>query len=342
METNMMDMKTVRQTAREKLKGYCRVCPECNGKACSGEVPGMGGLGTAASFKNNVEALAAFRLNMRTIHGAKNPDTSYKLFGLELSTPILGAPITGNTYNMGGALNEEEWAEAIIQGCLKAGSLGCTGDGADPVMYDSGVNAIIKAQGRGIPFIKPREQEDVFNYLRRAEEAGVLAVGMDIDGAGLVTMALKGQPVGPKTKDEMKAIISSTSLPFVVKGIMTVDEAEMALEMGAAAIVVSNHGGRVLDHTPGTAEILAEIAAVVDGRIPVMVDGGIRSGTDVLKMLALGADGVLMGRPLIMAAYGGGAEGISLAINTMTNELKQAMILTGCATLGDITMDVLV
>lgn len=336
-----MDMKTVRQTAREKLKGFCRVCPECNGKVCAGEVPGMGGLGTAASFKNNVEALAAFRLNMRALHAAKNPDTRYKLFGQELSTPILAAPITGNVYNMGGALNEEEWAEAIIQGCLATGTIGCSGDGADPAMYNSGVEEIIKAQGRGIPFIKPREQEEVLRYLRRAEEAKVLAVGMDTDGAGLVTMALKGQPVGPKTKDEMKEIISSTSLPFIIKGIMTVDEAEMALEVGAAALVVSNHGGRVLDHTPGTAEVVSEIAAVVDGRIPVIVDGGVRNGTDVLKMLALGADAVLIGRPLVIAAYGGGAEGVALAINTMTNELKQAMILTGCSTLSDITMDVL-
>lgn len=336
-----MDMKTVRLTAREKLKGFCRVCPECNGKACAGEVPGMGGLGTAASFKANVEALAAFRLNMRTLHNAKNPDTTLELLGQKLSTPILGAPITGNVYNMGGALNEVEWAEAIIQGCLNAGTLGCTGDGADPVMYNSGVDAIAKAEGRGIPFIKPREQGDVFNYIHRAEEAGVFAVGMDIDGAGLITMALKGQPVGPKTKEEMKAIISSTSLPFIIKGIMTVDEAEVAVEVGAAAIVVSNHGGRVLDHTPGTAEVIAEIAAAVNGRIPVIVDGGIRSGVDVLKMLALGADAVLIGRPLVIAAYGGGAEGVSLALNTMTNELKQAMILTGCATLDDINMDIL-
>lgn len=337
----MMDMKTVRQTAKEKLKGFCRVCPECNGKACAGEVPGMGGLGTAASFKSNVETLAAFRLNMRTLHGAKNPNTTYKLFGQELSTPIMAAPITGNIYNMGGALSEEEWSREIVQGCLKAGTLACTGDGADPAMYNSGVAAIVEAQGRGIPFIKPREQEEVFKYLRRAEEAGVLAVGMDIDGAGLVTMALKGQPVGPKTKEEMKAIISSTSLPFIIKGIMTVEEAEIALEVGAAAIVVSNHGGRVLDHTPGTAEILAEIAATVHGRIPVLVDGGVRSGADVLKMLALGADAVLVGRPFIIAAYGGGEEAISLAINTMTKELKHTMILTGCATLEDITMEVL-
>lgn len=336
-----MDMKTVRQTAKEKLKGFCRVCPECNGKACAGEVPGMGGVGTAASFKNNVETLAGFRLNMRTLHGAKNPDTKFNFLGQELSTPILAAPITGNTYNMGGALTEEEWAEAIVQGCTKAGTIGCTGDGADPAMYNSGVEAIIRAQGRGIPFIKPREQAEVLKYLRSAEKAGALAAGMDVDGAGLVTMALKGQPVGPKTKEELKEIISSTSLPFIIKGVMTVDEAKMALEVGAGAIVVSNHGGRVIDHTPGTAEVISDIAAAIGGKIPVIVDGGIRTGVDVLKMLALGADAVLIGRPLVIAAYGGGTEGVALALNTMTNELKQAMILTGCATLADISLEVI-
>lgn len=338
---NGVDMKTVRQTAKEKLKGYCRVCPVCDGKACAGEVPGMGGIGTGASFRSNIEALKAFRLNMRTLHGAKNPDTTIELFGQQLSTPILGAPITGNPYNMGGALTEVEWSEAAVQGCLQAGTFACTGDGADPAMYDSGLAELKKVQGKGIPFIKPRGQEDILKYLRRAEEAGTAAVGMDVDGAGLITMALKGQPVGPKTKEEMKEIIAATSLPFIVKGIMTVEEAVIAAEAGAAGIVVSNHGGRVLDHTPGAAEVLAEIAAVVKGRLTVFVDGGVRSGTDVLKMLALGADAVLIGRPLVIAAYGAGAEGIALAINTMTNELKQAMILTGCASLEDINMDVL-
>ncbi len=184
--------------------------------------------------------------------------------------------------------------------------------------------------------MKPRQMDEVFNYLRLAEQAGVLAVGMDIDAAGLVTI-----PVGPKTKEEMKTIIDSTSLPFVIKGIMTVDEAEMAIEVGAAAIVVSNHGGRVLDHTPGTAEVLPKIAAAIEGRIPVIVDGGVRTGLDVLKMLALGADAVMIGRPLIIAGYGGGAEGVALALRRMTNELKQAMILPGCQTLENINTDVL-
>lgn len=336
-----MNMKSVRQSAKEKLKGYCRVCPVCDGKACAGEVPGMGGVGTGASFRSNIEALKAFRLNMRTLHGAKNPDTTLELFGHKLAAPILGAPITGNTYNMGGGLSEEEWSQAAVQGCLEAGTIACTGDGADPAMYDSGLAELRKVQGKGIPFIKPREQEDVIKYLRRAEEAGALAAGMDVDGAGLLTMALKGQPVGPKTPEEMKEIIAATSLPFIVKGIMTVEEAVIAAEAGAAGIVVSNHGGRVLDHTPGTAEILAEIAAAVQGKLKVFVDGGVRTGTDVLKLLALGADAVLIGRPLVIAAYGAGAAGIALAIQTMASELKQAMTLTGCASLEDINMDVL-
>ncbi|KGK85113.1 (S)-2-hydroxy-acid oxidase [Desulfosporosinus sp. HMP52] len=331
-----MNIKSVRETAREKLKGFCRVCPQCNGKACAGEVPGMGGMGTGMSFKSNVESLAGYRINLRTLHGVKIPNTQLKLFGQELKTPILGAPITGNNFNMGGALNEDEWAEAMIQGCLSSGTLGSTGDAPDPAMYKAGIGVVSKAQGLGIPFMKPREQEEVFSYLRLAEEAGVLAVGMDVDAAGLVTI-----PVSPKTKEEMKTIIANTSLPFVLKGIMTVDEAEIAIEVGAAAIVVSNHGGRVLDYTPGTAEVLPEIAAAVAGRIPVIVDGGVRTGVDVLKMLALGADAVMIGRPLIIAGYGGGAEGVALVLRRMTNELKQAMVLTGCQTLDDIGIDVL-
>ena len=119
----------------------------------------MGGLGTSASFKNNVEALAAFRLNMPNTSWCKKSRYELQTFWARTFHADFGAPITGNTYNMGGALNEEEWAEACIQGCLNAGTIGCTGDGADPAMYNSGIEAIIKAQGLGIPFIKPRGQE---------------------------------------------------------------------------------------------------------------------------------------------------------------------------------------
>jgi isopentenyl diphosphate isomerase/L-lactate dehydrogenase-like FMN-dependent dehydrogenase len=336
MSEQKIDEKMLREAAREKLKGYCRVCPVCDGRACAGEVPGMGGVGTGAAFTANLQALARYRLNMRTIHGAKDPDCSLEIFQKKLATPILAAPMTGTPYNMGGAISEREFIGHIITGSRLAGSLGFSGDGADPAMYNSGLEAIAAEDGWGIPIIKPRAWEAVVEMLARAEKAGAPAVGMDIDGAGLVTMALKGQPVGPKTKEELAALVSRTSLPFILKGIMTVDEAELAVEIGAAAIVVSNHGGRILDHTPGAAEVLPAIARSVGRKITILADGGVRSGVDVLKLLALGADAVLVGRPLVVGAFGGGAKGVRFLLEKMTAELKQAMILTGCASLAEI------
>lgn len=331
-----MDLKAIRQQAREKLKGYCRVCPICNGQACSGEVPGMGGIGTGSSFRANLEALNKYRLNLRTLHNAKKPKTRYEFFGKQLTTPILAAPITGTPYNMGGALSEREFIEMIISGSKAAGSIGFSGDGADPTMFDSGVEAVTSNGGFGIPVIKPREQSEIKKRLQQVKASGIPAVGMDIDGAGLVTMAIKGQPVGPKTPDELREIIQISDIPFIVKGIMTRDEAKMAVDAGAAAIVVSNHGGRILDHTPGAADVLPEIVAEVKGKVIVLADGGVRSGVDVLKLLALGADAVLVGRPLVVGAFGGGADGVKLIINTLTAELSQAMILTGCQELSEI------
>lgn len=336
-----MDMKTVRQQARELLKGFCRVCPVCDGRACAGEVPGMGGVGTGSAFKANMDALAKVRLNLRTVHGVKEPDLSFNLWGKTLAMPILGAPITGSTYNMGGKMSEEEFITEMVAGALMAGSICMTGDGADPTMFGSGIKAGAANPGGSIAIIKPRTQEVVAGHLQTAEEAGVLAVGMDIDGAGLVTMAMKGQPVGPKTPAELREVIGATKLPFIVKGVMTADEAEEAVKAGAAAIVVSNHGGRVLDFTPGAAEVLPDIATRVKGKAILFADGGVRSGADVLKLLALGADAVLVGRPLIVAAFGGGREGVAMVLNQMKNELLQAMLLTGTADVKKVSASII-
>ncbi|WP_250160254.1 alpha-hydroxy-acid oxidizing protein [Caloranaerobacter azorensis] len=270
------------------------------------------------------------QLKMRTIHDAKSPDTSIELFGEKLSVPIISAPITGSSFNMGGALTEEEYVNAVLKGSISAGTIGMTGDTADLSMYITGLEGIRNVNGKGIPIIKPRENEKIIENIRKAEEVKPLAVGVDIDGAGLITMALKGQPVGPKTKSELKELVESTNLPFILKGIMTPEEAEIAVQVGAKAIVVSNHGGRVLDHTPGVAKVLPEIVDAVKGKIIILADGGIRSGVDVFKMLALGADAVLLGRPIIIGAYGGYEEGVTAVLNKMKKELLQAMILTGC------------
>jgi len=336
-----MDVKSMQVTAKKRMEGYCRVCPICNGRACAGEVPGMGGTGTGEAFTENVRALARIKLNMRTVHDGLEPDTNAVLFGQQLKSPIMGAPITGSGINAGGAITELEMISGIVEGSKLGGSLGWIGDPANPSMYEDGL-AAIRAAGQGIAIIKPRiDQQEILQLFKLAEQAGAVALGLDLDGAGLITMALKGQPVGPKTVSQLKELISATSLPFIVKGIMTPDEAIKCVEAGVSAIVVSNHGGRVLDHTPGAADVLPAIVKAVKGKITILVDGGVRSGTDVLKLLALGAEGVLIGRPLIVAAYGGGVEGVQAVIEKYTAQLRAAMILTGCKSLKMITADVL-
>ncbi len=331
-----MNISEVRKKARENMKGFCRVCPVCNGVACAGEVPGIGGSLTASAFKSNVSDLAKVKLKLRTIHDAKNPNQKFNFFGEILDTPIISAPITGSQFNMGGALTEEEYIDSVIKGSLAAGSLGMIGDSADPDLFATGLKSLRKVNGKGAAILKPRDNKIVIESLKKAEKDNVIAVGMDIDGAGLITMALKGAAVGPKTVDELKEIISSTDLPFILKGVMTKEEALLAVEVGAKAIVVSNHGGRVLDHAQSTAKVLPEIAEAVKGKIMILVDGGIRSGIDVFKMIALGADGVLIGRPIVIGAFGGYHEGVSLTINNMKNQLLQAMILTGAKDLNSI------
>jgi 4-hydroxymandelate oxidase len=229
----------------------------------------------------------------------------------------------------------------MVAGAVKAGTLCMTGDGADPRMFDSGLKAGEENKGGSIAIIKPRAQDVVASHLRAAEKAGVLATGMDVDGAGLVTMAMKGQPVGPKTFAEMQEVISATKLPFIVKGVMTADEADEAVRAGAKAIVVSNHGGRVLDFTPGTADVLPAIVDRVKGKAIIFADGGVRSGADVLKLLALGADAVLVGRPLVIGAFGGGREGVALCLNQLKGELLQAMLLTGTADVKNVPASIL-
>lgn len=336
-----MNYKEVLKSAKLNLNGSCRVCPVCNGKACSGEVPGMGGKGTGEAFTANVDALRNYKLNMRVLHNCTNPDTSIELFGKKMRIPVFAAPVSGTTLNMGGKFTEKEYISWVIEGCINAGIYPMVGDTAVDSFLITNLEELQKAGGNGIAVIKPWKNSEVINKLHMAEEAGVYAVGMDIDAAGLITLAMHGKPVGPKTVDEIKEIVQSTKLPFILKGIMTADEAELAVEAGVNAIVVSNHGGRVLDQTPGVAEVLPEIAAKVKGKITILADGGVRSGVDVLKMIALGADAVLIGRPFVTTSFGGQSEGVKNYIDIIADDLKSAMILTGCNSIAEISSRIL-
>ncbi len=329
--TGSKKLDEVLKVAREKLYPRCRVCPECDGQACAGEVPGMGGIGSGMSFKNNFTALQRVRLNLRSLHDGSKPDLSTTAFGQKLDVPFMITSLAGTTYNMGGKIGEEEFIEALFGGAAKLGTMSFVADGTeDPLsVYQTRLKAITK-YGRGIGVIKPRDQAELLRRVRLVEEAGATAVAVDIDSAGRAARAAKlGEVIEPKTAKHLKEIASATKLPFIVKGVMTPDEAVMAVECGAKGIVVSNHGGRCLDHTPGTIEVLPAIAAKVKGKVTILADGGIRHGGDVLKMLAMGADVCLIGRPCIRGAHGGGAEGVQLVLEKIRGELAQDMILTG-------------
>jgi isopentenyl diphosphate isomerase/L-lactate dehydrogenase-like FMN-dependent dehydrogenase len=334
-------MQDVRNEARELMKGYCRVCKECDGRACAGEVPGMGGLGTAASFKGNVEALADFKLRMRTIHDVSEADPSASVLGYDLSIPVFAAPIGGVSFNMGGKVSEEDYIMSKLKACDANGIVGCTGDGVPPFISEAGFDAIKAVGGKGIPFIKPWEGEEFFEKIEKAAATGCTTFGIDIDAIGLITLAKMGRPVAPRGVERLKALIERIPGQVLLKGIMTPEDAQAAVEAGAAGIVVSNHGGRVLDHTPGTAHVIAEIAEAVNGEIAVLVDGGVRTGVDVLKMVALGADAVMIGRPFSIATIGGLEDGASKYIQQLTGQIKSAMVLTGCETIDDVNLNII-
>jgi len=321
------------QKARAALYPICRVCPQCDGVACAGEFPGMGGIGSGLSFQNNFNDLRKVRLKMRILNAVgpmdRKPDTSTVLFGRKISLPAIAAPIGGVGVNFKHKMPEADFFEAIVGGCADAGTMGAVGDGIDPKDTMKLFENIGRHQGRAIAGIKPRPQANILELIKMAEAQNAAMITVDIDSAGRYT---KLNPTwGTKTVAELRQLIHSTRIPFLIKGIMSPEDAVRAAEAGAAGIVVSNHGGRVLDGTPGTAAVLPLIAKKVGGKMTILVDGCVGYGVDVLRYLALGANGVLVGRHLVRAAFGGGRKGVQLFMETMRDELEAAMVMVGAA-----------
>ena len=332
-----MTYQNVLTAARKNMAPNCRVCRECNGVACRGEIPGTGGKGTGDSFIRNCEQLKKVRINMDLIYEDKGQDTSTELFGRTFAAPVFAAPISGLSTNYNGFLNERTYAEALVPGCIDAGCAAFTGDGAADNFLTDPLEAVKAAGGAAVPTVKPWEGGVLRRKLDLIKKSGAMAAAMDIDAAGLPLLAAAGKTVHAKSVPQLAEIISYAERPFLLKGIMTPEGAVKAIESGAYGIVVSNHGGRVIDQTPATIEILPEIKTVVRDKLKIFVDGGFRTGVDVFKALALGADAVLIGRPYVAAACGGGREGVALYTREIIAGLKEAMKMTGCSVLRDIT-----
>ncbi|MDO4268879.1 MAG: alpha-hydroxy-acid oxidizing protein [Eubacteriales bacterium] len=334
-----MTQDEVLKQARACLGQYCRGCAVCDGRACRNKIPGPGAKGVGDTAIRNYDKWKEIRVQMDTICENRPADTGFELFGRRFAYPFFAGPVGAVNLHYGEKYNDASYNDVLVSACAKAGIAAFTGDGTDPEVMRAATAAIASAGGVGVPVVKPWNPGTVLEKLQLVRESGAFAAGMDIDAAGLPFLKNMTPPAGSKTAVELEAIIKAAGLPFIVKGIMTVKGALKAKAAGASAIVVSNHGGRVLDQCPATAEVLPEIAAAVGDSMTVLVDGGIRTGVDIFKALALGADGVLICRPFVTAVYGGAEAGVEELINRLGAELKDAMSMCGAGSLKEISRD---
>ena len=315
------------------------------------------------TLRRNRDAYDAIQLNGRVLADVAGGTTRVDLFGSSFAFPVLVAPVAHH----GLACPAAEVATAI--GATAAGSGLVVSTEADTAIEE------IAAATKGPIWFQLYIQHDrAFTHAlaARAERAGARAIVVTVDApvsgvrnqeqrAGITpgslgeAVHLRGLGPGPVAHaplgasllfdgflasaarwDDIARLRAATRLPLLLKGIMTPQDAERAIGEGVDGIIVSNHGGRVLDTLPPTIEVLPGIAAAVAGRVPVLVDGGIRRGTDVLKALAFGATAVLVGRPAIFALAVAGPAGVAHALHLLRIEFEMAMALTGCARLTDI------
>ncbi len=325
------------ERAKVKFNGRCAVCQDCDGEKCKGWMPGVGSIGNGNGFIKAVRELRKINIIPTYIHENITPDVKTQFFNFPLETPIVPAPITGAITNLGGGISELELARAIVKGANHAGTVGFLGDGATPTKYKIFIRVILENFGMAIPIFKPRfDNSMIIERIKNTEDAGAMAVGIDIDAASFLTMEMKGQSTSTKSMEELKELVCSTDLPFVIKGILSERDAELAVKAGVKVIIVSNHGGRVSDSIAAPITRLKKIKEVLRNEALIIYDGGVRSGGDVFKAIALGADLVMIGRPLMIYAVGGGIQGVRQYIDKITAELKRTMILTGIKDLKEI------
>ena len=336
-----MTYQQVLEAARTCSGPYCKACPVCNGRACKNTMPGPGAKGSGTVAIRNYEAWQDVCLNMDTICSNGTVDTSFSLFGQSYDLPVFAGPVGAVKLHYGEKFTDQEYNDILVPACAKAGIAAFTGDGTDPGVFAAAAKAIGANEGKGIPTVKPWDRDTLFAKLDAAKASGARVFAMDIDAAGLPFLKGLNPPAGSKTVSELREVIEYAKVPFIIKGIMTVKGAKKALEAGAAGIVVSNHGGRVQDGVPATAEVLPAIAEAVKGQMTIFVDGGLRSGVDICKALALGADACILARPYVTAVYGGGEEGVQLLTQKLKGELQDTMAMCGVHSLAEISRDMI-
>jgi 4-hydroxymandelate oxidase len=328
-----------------------------------------GGAGDEVTLRWNRESYDRIRLRPRILVDVSRLDTRVKLFGRELPFPILIAPA---------AYQRLIHPEGEIATAKGAGASGATM--VVSTMATASVEEIAAVATRPLWFQLYVQPDRAFtrDLVQRAEAAGcqALVVTVDTPVVGLRNREMRIKFALPPGMDRpnlrgLKSAASTTShlppedqiysavldpkltwkeiewlrsfarTPVILKGVLNPDDAELAVKSGVSGIIVSNHGSRNLDTLPATIDALPEVAAKVAGRIPVLMDGGVRRGTDVLKAIALGASAVLIGRPYLFGLSVAGAEGVARVVNILRREFEMAMALTGRASISDIDQSAL-
>lgn len=336
-----MNFQEVIKNARENIGPYCKACSTCNGRVCKNTIPGPGAKGTGTVAIRNYEKWQEICINMDTICEQKPVSTEIELFGKSFKYPVFAGPVGAVKLHYGDKYTDLEYNEILMAGCNDSGIAAFTGDGTDPKVMEEAAKAIKRCGGMGIPTIKPWDMNTIREKMELAKKSGAFAIAMDIDAAGLPFLQNLNPPAGSKSVEELKEIVKMAEVPFILKGIMTPNAARKALEAGVQGIVVSNHGGRVLDQCPATAQVLPSIVEAVGKDMKILADGGIRTGIDVFKALALGADAVLAARPFVTAVYGGAEEGVEALAEKFGAELIDTMKMCGAFSIEEISPEMI-
>lgn len=331
-----------------------------------------GGAGDEITMRANRSAWDALALYPRVLQPLAGGHTAIALLGRGHPHPIFLAPLAYQRM----AHPDGELASAHAAAAQGAGLVLSTQASmpletvAQAFLRDEMADSAAPGS-RGPLWFQLYWQQDrgrVSDLIRRAEQAGYEALVLTVDAptsgardrerradfrlpAGISAVNLKGASAAPAAADGLCAglvnhaptwadvewLAAHTRLPLLIKGVLHPQDARQAVALGLAGIVVSNHGGRTLDTAPATATVLRPVIDAVAGALPVLVDGGIRRGTDVLKAMALGASAVLLGRPAVYGLANAGALGVAHVLRLLRDELEIAMALTGCATLAQAT-----
>ena len=294
-----------------------------------------------ATFRRNPQAFHHYLFRQKIFHDVSEPDTCVELFGKSLPTPAITAPV--GSFSLIGKDAERE----VAAGCDRAGAMMFVSQAAkfSPKEWrdaDKSPLVFMAYMNRG--------KDEVSAYAKLAEDLGFAAVGITVDTVRPVKI---GDEVPLSTKDgkprrghkstvkDIEWMKQQVSLPVVIKGIMGGEDARAAVNAGADALVVSNHGGRILDYNRAALEALPEVVEAIGKNTPVLLDSGIRSGGDIVKALALGARAVLVGRPVAWGVGAFGARGVERVFAILTEEMQRVLTLTGVARIRDVTRSIL-